>query len=187
MRHRHAIETALLAPKSERERRGYNRILAICKDCLGQAYQDKEPEKAKRYFRQAIKLNREAGHENGVLRARCHLTVLNFRVEENFRSRQAHMEQFAGLLQQLLSEPSEQRGLGVRWKQYAKMLADLGRYDEALDSAKCGERIANLFSDARTEANTLILQAEFIMQSGASGDSSDAQAISTSSPGENYS
>jgi tetratricopeptide (TPR) repeat protein len=166
---RNRVERAMQTPRPLGDRKQCIRTLAICHDALGQAFRDSEPASAKYHFKEALRLNRQIKRKNGMCRTECHLAMLEYQTAPEGK-KAAIFLRFQNLLETLLEDQNEERGLGVRWMQYASMLADQSRLTDALECLRLGENIALRYSDHRTLARILLLRAK-LMGAGRPTDS----------------
>lgn len=122
------------------------RYLAICHDALGQVYRETDYERALHHFREAIRLNRSIRRPIGISRALCHLSYFNFMSVPEER----YLRWFQHGIRLLQDDRLEERGLGVRWIQYAAMLNRTGQHREAEECLIEGKRIAIRYSDYKS-------------------------------------
>jgi tetratricopeptide (TPR) repeat protein len=133
-------------------------FLAICHDALGQANRARDRQRALEHFFKAIRLNRRIRRHNGIARAICHASYCLFTAGEDTMRQLRHFEFGIELVSR---NPMEERGLGVRWVQYAEMLHHLGR-PEAQECLREGKRIAHAYSDFRTVAKACLTEARIL-------------------------
>lgn|GEM_PF-4255909 len=138
------------------ERTRLTRYLAICHDALGQVYREADSEQALRHFTEAIKINRGIGRGVGVSRAICHLNFFRFMREGSPK----YLRWFQYGLRLLQEDRLEERGLGVRWIQYAGMLHKTGNRPGAEECLAEGQKIASRYSDYKSIARACLVEAK---------------------------
>jgi tetratricopeptide (TPR) repeat protein len=144
----------LSAPEAEHPR--IARHLAICHDALGQVYRESDAHLAIHHFARALHINRRIGRSAGTSRAICHLNYFRFMAEP---SNPKYLGWFQFGIRLLKSDPLEERGLGVRWIQYASMLNELADRGGAEECLAEGKRIAFRYSDYKSIVRGCLVEA----------------------------
>jgi hypothetical protein len=156
----------------------YNRIirwLAICYDTLGQAYRLNEPsdinkqfmkerDEVERQFKMALELNRVIKRRSGVSRATCHLNYFKFRYAARAENSETYLDEFKKGMKLLMGRRPDERGLGIRFIQYASMLHKLNRQEEAQQYLEAGKNFATRYSDHKTVSRAAIIESQLYGQ-----------------------
>jgi tetratricopeptide (TPR) repeat protein len=138
--------------------------LAICEDASGQAYRDSEPQKAERHFLEAIKYNEQIQWESGISRSTCHLHYFRFQQAKTETAREVCLLEFEKGLRLLQRHDLEERGLGIRWLQFAEMLRVQGYVEKAEECLTLSKGIATQYSDYRTLVRILIAESALLAE-----------------------
>jgi signal transduction histidine kinase len=140
------------------------RRLAICHDALGQAYRDSEPAKVEKHFLEAVRLNQELGRSSGVSRSLCHLNYLKFKHSAP-EEQTTYLQGFNDGIKMLLGENADERGLGIRYTQYASMLLKTGAPQLAERYLKSGKYYAQRYSEYKTLTRAALVEASLFRTS----------------------
>ena len=144
---------------------------AICLDSMGQYWREKnELDKALRYFEDAQRSNEELGRQSGVFRNWAHRIAVLFKKEgtegtspEEQRERVRILE---GIIRLLGNDPDNQRGVGVRRLQLARMKAVLGDAGGAEFSLRDSREVSRLYRDDKTLIKAKIAELQYHIYSG---------------------
>jgi tetratricopeptide (TPR) repeat protein len=158
LRFRSLMDQEIHASDSER----LLKYSAICEDALGQAYRFSDADRAADHFREAIRINERLGRGSGLIRSRCHLSFFLFQRATTKDHQAALCDDFELALRRLQSESWEERGLGIRWLQFAEMLYSLGRTLEAKEALQLSQSIALKYSDHRSLVRAAALEARMV-------------------------
>jgi len=140
------------------------RSLAICHDALGQAYRDSEPAKVENHFLEAIRLNEELGRPSGISRSLCHLNSLKFKHSPP-ADQPVYLQRFYDAMRMLLAENADERGLGIRYVQYASMLLETGSTQLAEKYLKSGKYFSQRYSEYKTLTRAALVEASLYTSS----------------------
>lgn len=151
--------------KLQLESQKFIKYIAICYDALGQAYDLADPARAENYFKTAIQWHGKIESENGVTRAKCHLNRLKFQFADSLKDQKLFLSKFEKALEDLAYDSMEERGLGIRWIQYALLLNQVNQVQEAITFFEEGKKIAIKYSDYKTIAWASIVESEIYKDS----------------------
>jgi tetratricopeptide (TPR) repeat protein len=145
---------------TEVDRIRIRRCIAICHDALGQAYRDDSDSdsRVRNHFIKAINLNRDIQRRNGVSRALCHLNQVGFAKSSTPEEKLKHLQGFKEGIDLLLLTPQDEKGLGVRFIQYSKMLAEVGRTEQAWEYHAYGKLFVEKYSEYKMQAHASIVE-----------------------------
>lgn len=146
--------------KDNLENKKFTKYIAICYDALGQAYDLADSIKAEDHFKIAIEWHSEIKSDNGVTRAKCHLNRLKFQFADSVKEQKFFLSEFEKALESLTYDSMEERGLGIRWIQYALLLNQVNKREDAIIYFEEGKKIAVKYSDYKTMAWSSIVESE---------------------------
>ncbi len=135
--------------------------IAICLDALGQAYSENDPVRAEQHYKEAFRLNWKIRRMNGMSRVRCHYNYLKFEKAKG-NDRLQYVNGFNKGLKLLLNSSIDERGLGVRYVQYATMLNQINNNAEARRYLDRGKAIAKKYSDFKTLVRASVASADVL-------------------------
>ena len=150
---------------SPEEQRRIVRCKAICLDALGQAYRDSAFSESDRLkvesnFLKALNINIEIGRASGISRVTCHLNHFMFKHAASPQDKNTYMERFKDGMMFLMRHPCDERGMGIRFVQFASMLNEVGQREKALDFLTTGKALAWRYSEFKTFMQATVVESE---------------------------
>lgn len=163
-------------------RQRVERDYAICLDEMGQYWRGKaQPIKATPLFEEAQRYNKTLNRKSGEFRNVAHLISINFGNTESCAIEKGELinniSVMEYIIRQLMDDGENQKGIGVRLLQLAKLQAIDGDRLTAIENLNESKRYSRLYRDDKTLIKAVIAELEYKIYEGEIDRTSVMQAL----------